>query len=223
MTAVTKHITQAADNQTKVDDSGGMFISQEALARFGGGNAATGRKELRALLAAERESPAYSGPTERPQSVRIAGPADEADILALLKLDLAANAAHIAPIDDEKVLAHIQTGTRRRGGFVGVIGKPAIAVVILIPFQWWFSNGWYFQEIVNFVHPDHRKSNHASDLIDFSKWASDEQTRGFGYRVWLLCGVLGAWRVHAKVALYRRKVWQAGIACVYPAPPVIGN
>lgn len=224
MTAVSKSLRQSPDNQTEVDENGGLYVTAEALARFGGGDARIGRKELRAMLMAERTEKTYAGPTDRPVSVRVAGPSDEQDILELLKADLAENAAQISSIDEEKILSHIQSGTRRRGGFVGVIGKPAAAVVILVPYQWWWSNGWYFQELVNFVHPDHRKgTRHASDLIDFAKWASDEQTRGFGYRVWLLCGVLGAWRVHSKLALYRRRAWQAGGAFIYPAPPMQGN
>jgi hypothetical protein len=223
VTAVSKSLRQSPDNQTQVDEDGGLYVTHEALTRFGGGDARIGRKELRAMLAAEREGVLYSGPTENPKTVRVAGPSDEADILELLKLDLADNAAHICPIDEEKVLSHIQVGTRRRGGFVGVIGKPAVAVVILIPRQWWWGNGWFFEELVNFVHPDHRKSNHASDLIDFAKWASDFQTRGYGYRVWLLCGVLGGWRVHSKIKLFRRKACQVGAFFLYPSPPMRGN
>lgn len=210
----------------KVHPDGSMTILLDALSRFGRGDAGRGRKELRLLMAAEPEGATMSGPTERPTSVRMATEADEQACLALLRLDLAANAAHIAPVDEEKVLATIQTGTRRRGGCVGVIddkdGKP-VAIIILTPCQWWWSNGWYYMETVNFVHPDHRKSRHVDDLLDFSKWASDQMTKTMGTRVWLLCGVLGGWRVQAKIALYRRKFWQAGAAFVYPAPPLKGN
>lgn len=224
MNSISKFIKQPADNQTKTTDDGGIYVSGEALARLGGGDVHLGRKELRAFLSANRESQIFAGPTEYPKNVRVAGPSDEQDVLELLLGDLAENATHICPVDKEKILGHIQVGTRRRGGFVGVIGKPAVAAVILVPYQWWWSNGWYFQEIVNYVHPDHRKgTKHASDLIDFAKWAVDEQTRGFGYPVRLLCGVLGAWRIHSKVALYRRKAWQAGCAFIYPAPPMKGN
>ncbi len=218
----SKYLLQPPDGQTTVDDTGGLYVSAETLARFGGGNAKVGRAELRALLAAERDSLCHIGPTAQPLTVRVAGPPDEDDVLALLMMDLEQNAARIAPIDAKKVLDHIQMGTRRRGGIVGVIGRPAVAVVVLIPYQWWWSNGWYWQELVNFVHPDHRKSTHADDLMNFCKWAADEHTKGMGYRWWLLCGVLGAWRVQSKIAKYRRKFWQAGAAFIYPAPPSQG-
>lgn len=228
MNAVTKLKLSTAQSPrpgTSVMEDGSLVISPETLARFGGGNKDEGRKELRTMLANERDGKIYSGPTARPANIRMARPADEEAVLALLMMDLTENAAHIAPIDEEKVLEHIKTGTRLRGGLVGLIdhdGKP-VAVVVLVPYQWWWSNGWYFQELVNFVHPDYRRHGYANDLLDFCKWATDDTTKKMGYVWWLLCGVLGAWRVQAKIAMYRRKFQQAGAAFVYPAPPVKGN
>ena len=223
MSAVTNYRRPSPKVAAPTQDDGGMLVTKDQLARFGNGDASQGRKDIRHLLAAERTDAVHSGPTALPKTVRMASPADELDVFNLLKMDLDANAAHVSPIDNEKVMLMIQAGTRQRGGFVGVIGKPAVAVVIMTSCQWWWSNGWYLNEIVNFVHPDHRKSNHANDLLDFCKWAADEQTRGFGYRVWLVAGVFGAKRIHAKIALYRRKFWQAGAAFLYPAPPNVGN
>lgn len=210
---------------TSLQDDGSMLVSVEALARFGGGDAKRGRADLRFMLAAERESPVYAGPTARPQSVRMAVPEDEDALLALMMDDLHANAEHMAVIDEERVMLHIQAGTRKRGGIVGVIGPigSPVACVILAPFQPWWSNAWWLQEVANYVHPDHRRSGHVDDLLDFIKWVSDAQTKGFGYQVPVLCGVLGAWRVRTKMALYARKFWTAGIACIYPAPPAKGN
>lgn len=210
-------------------DDGSLLITKEQLARFGDGDAERGRRELRLLLAnsEERDSGTYYGPTpDPPASVESAKPEDEPAILALLMLDLRANAEHIGLVDEKKVLEHIRAGTRGRGGITAIIrdtdGTP-IAVTILIPFQWWWGNGWYFFEIVNFVHPDHRKSRHIDDLLQYERWAADEATRLTGTRHHLLCGVLGAWRVQAKIALYRRKFKQQGAAFVYPATAVRGN
>lgn len=227
MSAATNY-RRASPKGAATEDDGSVLVTKEQLARFGGGEgrdggAWQGRRDLRHLLAADRNDPTYVGPTAIPKTVRLAGPSDELDVFNLLKMDLEENATQVAPIDPEKVMLTIQSGTRTRGGFVGVIGKPAIAVVVLIPCQWWWSNGWYFEELVNYVHPDHRKSNHASDLLDFCKWASDEQTRGFGYRVYLVAGVFGARRIYAKISMYRRKLWQVGGCFLYPAPPNLGN
>jgi hypothetical protein len=215
-----------------------MVVSEEQLRRFGNGDAMAGRRELRLLLELDSDPvhAVHNGPTERPTNVRIAGPADEQAIHDLLLLDLNENAAHIAPIDsglDEApgapescVAETIRAGTRARGGLCGVIdgpdGKP-VAVIILHPTRWWWSRGHYWFEVVNFVHPDHRRSRHVDDLLNFARWASDAQSQAMGTRFYLICGVLGAWRVRAKIALYRRKFRQAGSAFAYPAPPQRGN
>lgn len=228
MNAITKlklSTAQSPKPGTQVLDDGSLVISPEMLARFGGGKVDEGRKELRMMLANERDGKVYSGPTVRPPNVRMAGPDDENAVLELLLVDLNENAAHIAPIDESKVLEQIRRGTRRRGGYVGVIdhdGKP-VAIVILDPVQWWWSQGWYFFEVVNFVHPDYRRYGYANDLLDFCKWASDDMTKALGYTWRLVCGVLGAWRIHAKTAIYRRKFIQAGSAFIYPAAPMKGN
>lgn len=223
MNAIRK--IQSPKPGTSLQDDGSMLVSVESLARFGGGDAKRGRADLRHLLAAERDSPVYVGPTKRPASVRIATPADEPALLALLMEDLTANAEHMAVISDDRVMFHIQSGTRNRGGIVGVIGPVGapVACVILVPFQPWWSNAWWLQEVANYVAADHRRSGHVDALLDFIKWASDEQSRGYGFKVPVLCGVLGAWRVRAKMTLYARKFWTAGICCIYPAPQVKGN
>lgn len=225
----TTAVHQSPRPGTTLESDGSLTVSVEYLTAFGGGDPAEGRKQLRLLLMnhMERDRSSYStGPARSPESIRIATPRDEDALMDLVRIDLLANAAHIAPLDEERILAHIQTGTRRRGGQVGVIdgpdGKP-VAVSVLIPQQWWWSSGWFFQELVNFVHPAHRNSHHAEDLLDFTKWQSDRLSKLMGYRCWLLCGVLGAWRIQSKIALYRRKFMQAGAAFIYPAPPVRGN
>lgn len=223
---VIEPVVQSSSSRgTVLQADGSMVVSAEALTRFGNGDPKQGRRDLRLLLAAERESPKWSGPTVRPDTVRVAVPEDEEALLALLMDDLKVNAEHMAVISDERVLFHIQSGTRRRGGIVGVIGPVGapVACVILVPFQPWWSNSWWLQEVVNYVHPDHRRSSYVDALLDFVKWSSDDMTKGFGYRVPVLCGVLGAWRVRAKMALYARKFWTAGICCIYPAPPMKGN
>ena len=204
------------------DADGGMHVTAEQLARLGNGDARAGRRELRLMLSTDRKSPTFSGPTEKPATVRAATEADETAVLDLLLLDLRENAEKIAPTDREKVMANIQVGTRRRGGVVGVINDSTgkiVAVTILHPVQWWWSNAWHFFEVVNFVHPDHRQSRHIDDLISFGRWWVDAMTKTFGYRVHLVCGVMGILRVRAKIALYTRKFGQqVGAAFVYPSP-----
>lgn len=205
---------------------GSLLVPPEALARFGNGDAKAGRKELRLLIAAEEERKIADGPATKPENVRIAGQKDEAAILELLLLDLKENAEAVAPVDREMVVLQIRAATRRDPngapkGIVGVIddknGKP-VAVVLLVPIRWWWSKAWYFQDIVNYVHPDHRATKYFQDLFQFEKWASDEMTRLFGWRVYLLTGVMGYKRIRTKIMLYKRKFMQCGAAFLYPAP-----
>lgn len=209
-----------------MDETGGLYVTREQLERFGGGDAQKGRRELRLALNAEREGPVFNGPTERPMRVRIALPQDEPALLELYLQDIRENAAHIAPVDVDKCLANIQVGTRRRGGVVGVVdgpeGKP-VGMVILHPCQWHWSQGWYFFEVMLYVAKEHRKLTHTDDLMAFARWFVDANSAKIGHAMYLICGVLGGWRVRAKVALYRRKFKQAGAVFCYPAPPEMGS
>lgn len=207
---------------TVVDEDGGLYVTAEQLKKFGYGDAARGRRDLRSFLANERDIATSTAPTAKPTNVRLGTEADEMAILALLMTDLRENAEMIAPIDEARVLHAIQVGTRFRGGVAGVITDAddiPVAVVILHPIQWWWSQAWYFGEMVLYVHPDHRQSHYSDNLMAFAKWVSEEQTKGFGYRVYLLCGVLGLGRFWAKTAMYRRKFKQVGSAFLHPPPP----
>lgn len=206
---------------------GSLLITSEQLARFGNGDATEGRKQLRLVLEIDTDRPEHT-PAEIvcPPSIRMAGPADEPAILELLLLDLRENAEHIATIDEDRVMETIRAGTRQRGGLVAVIDdqdRKPIAVTVLHPVAWWWSNSFHWFEIVNFVHVDHRRSHHADDLLKFQRWASDSMSKKMGHRFYLVAGVLGAWRVRAKIALYRRYFQQAGAAFVWPTPPQRGN
>lgn len=217
-------LTQSPRGQTVVDEAGGLYITREQLEAFGGGDAQQGRRDLRLFLAASRARPTAqnAGKTIFPKNVRFATEADEAGLLELLRIDIQENAEAVAPMDDDRVMQNLLVGTRFRNGFVGVIdgsnGDP-IALTVIHPIQWWWSQQWYFGEVVNFVHPDHRKGRLRDDLINFGRWVSDEQTRQFGYRVYFLCGVLGTKRLRSKQAMYGRKFDQVGAAFLYPSPP----
>jgi len=211
--------TVSADGTLTLAD-GSLVVSPDHAARFGDGNPRAGRAELRTMIASAADRSIESGPTTKPETVRIASIADEPALLELMVIDLKENAERVAPINEDRVLDCIQGCTRRRGGVCGVIdvdGKP-VATVILHPYQWYFSMQWYWMEITNFVHPDHRKSRHAADLLQFQRWWTDQMSKQFGHQVYLLCGVLTARRVFAKILMYRRRFAQVGAAFLYPAP-----
>lgn len=216
----TNGITQSPKGGVTNDDLS-LLVTEEQLRRFGDGDAKRGRSELRALLAEAKDGPNFSGPVRyQPIAVRRADPADEPALLELWLTDLRSNAEHVAQIDEQKVMENIRYATQRRGGILGLIEEEGVPVgmVLLFPMQWHWSHAWFLQEMVLYVHPDHRKSHHADDLAQWSKWCADEMTREFGYKVHLLNGVLGAWNVHRKIAFYRRKFQQVGAVFVYPSP-----
>lgn len=202
-------------------EDGSIVLSRDDLAVLGGGSPEIGAKELRRMIAIERERKVSEGNTERPASVRIAGSRDEAAIMELLMMDVRDNAAMVALPDPDRIRDQVRVGTEKRGGVAAVIdgpdGKP-VAVCVLIPQQWWWSLNFFYQELVLFVHPDHRKSNHFRDLVKFQRWWVEQMTKSYGYKVYLLCGVLGVHRVREKIMAYRRWFRLAGSAFVYPAP-----
>jgi hypothetical protein len=202
-------------------EDGSIVVSAAHLARFGGGDVAVGRTRLRDLIRAEYQPKVFDGPTEKPANVRAATSKDEPAILRLLLQDAEENAAHVAPVDEARIAKQIQACSPKYQGVIGLIDGPdgePVACTLLVRFQWWWSQAWAYQEVVTYVHPDHRRARHVHDLLQFQRWWVDAMTRGFGYRVYLMCGVLGVHRVAAKIALYRRKFRQAGSVFVYPSP-----
>ena len=201
---------------------GSMVVSREDLELLGGGNADKGRYQLRLMIKMERDRTPFLGPSTRPTSVRWPTQADEPAMLDLLMADIAENAACVAPPNENRVMEHIQLCTRKKLGAGGVIdGKDGklVGCVLLMPNQWWWSKQYFYQEVVLFVHPDHRKgTSHIQDLLQFQRWWVDEQSKGFGFQVYLLCGVLGVNHVREKTMLYRRKFRQVGTAFLYPSP-----
>ena len=147
--------------------------------------------------------------TDRPLNVRTAGPYDHNNLLALMKL--AWEEQPISGLNEEKLqnMIRICTGGRRDGepqGFIGVIdGKNGLEGYFLAVLStWWFGDGWRIEELSNFVHPDHRKSNHAKDLIQFGKWMAES------IELPLIMGITTGIRLQAKIRLYERHVTPFG-------------
>lgn len=218
-------------------EDGSIVISKDDLAVFGDGDHHRGAREIRLMIAAEKDRQINERPCSRSESssVRIARPEDEDAIFELLLLDVAENAEAVAPASHECIRETVRAVLNlvwdpgamawvrnpKAANVCGVIdgpkGKP-IAVIMLMWQRWWWSKHFYYQEMPLFVHPDHRKGPHARSLIAFQKWWVDECSRAWGQRVHLLCGVLGTKQVRAKMMLYRRMFRQVGAAFLYPWP-----
>lgn len=147
--------------------------------------------------------------TEKPVSVRVAGPADEA---ALRDLFLAAHADNgLMTVSREKVArwAHIFThhphGTPLSA--VGVIDGPngtLAAGAALVLGQPWYSDEWVIEDRMIFVRPEHRKSRHGRDLLLFSKWYAEKLALP------MILGIVTTNRSPEKTAFYRRYLTQVG-------------
>lgn len=107
----------------------------------------------------------------------------------------------------------IRDGDAGVRGYMGVIGPVGQleGLILLTVGSYWYSDEPLLQEMMNFVHPDHRKSNHAKTLLSWGRHMSDKTG------VPLIVGVLSNTKTEAKVRLYRRFLPEAGAYFLYNA------
>jgi hypothetical protein len=205
---------------TALSQPDGYCIPPRALTRLGDGSVAKGRARLRLFLADHRDREPEPAPAQKPANVRLAGPADEPAILALLLSDLADNAGAVAPVSAARVLEQIQMGTRQRGGFALVIdgpdGKP-VATSLSVMKQSWWSDHCYLEEVCLYVAPAGRRGDAAGALLQMQKWLAQGMSDSLGYRVYLLASVTATQRRDAKTRLYARYCERLGGIFVFPA------
>jgi len=91
-------------------------------------------------------------------------------------------------------------------GIIGLIRRNAVieAIMLMQISQFWYSDDYFLEEVLNFVRPAFRRSTNAKDMIQFAKRCSDE------LGIPLTIGVVSNERTAAKVALYER---QLGKSC----------
>jgi hypothetical protein len=214
------------DLQVEPDALEGHFIPHETLVRLGKGDAKAGRRRLRLLIGAEISGP-KDGPTAKPATVRTANVADEQGILALLRIDILENenSSRLAAIDESRLLAFVQHATRDLQAVIGVIdgdgtGDAAggiVGLVYLTQAQFFWSERWLVQERVMTVHPAHRRSRHAIDLLKFACWFVDDMTARIGARVLLTSTVSTPEEALAKEVLFARHLNRIGSHYLYPS------
>lgn len=149
--------------------------------------------------------------TERPKNIRPATVGDEDKLYDLLCMAWRENAPY--QISQKKVCMMIDAATHDKEVIVGVIDTPdgtGLSGSIGGFFsQWWYTEDFHIEECWNFVHPEHRKSTHARDLINYMKWVSENMDMP------LHMGILTATKLEEKVRLYRRQMPQVGAAFAY--------
>src|ERR1700733_2660670 len=149
--------------------------------------------------------------TQKPESVRAVKPGDENKLFDLLMMAYRENAPYT--INAHKVKMTIAEAARDSSVIVGVIdspdGKSLSGSVGGFFSQWWYTDDWHIEECWNFVHPDHRRSKYAINLIDYMKWISENMPMP------LHMGILTSTRMEAKTRLYKRQMPMVGAAFGY--------
>lgn len=150
------------------------------------------------------------------EGVSLAQPSDEDEVFAMLLQLHAENG--VFKVDEEKVRDFIRHGTEQRGGIIGVIrGETKIeASVGLTLDQWWYTKDWCLSERWNFVLPEHRRSSHAIQLIEYAKWCAER------LKMPLQMGIISTHQTEAKIRLYGRRMRPVGGLFMYNAPDLPG-
>ena len=205
-----------------IDD--GYTVPVATLVKLGSGDAKEGRRVLRAMIDLEITREIAPGPTEKPPNVRVATRSDEDAVLELLLKDYYENASDVNTMDAGSVLTMIHSATRENTATLGVIDGPDGAIlgaILVSPEKCWWTTDWNLAERVTFVHPAHRSTHYAVDLLNFAKWMADKMTDALGYRVYLTGSVTATKDAHMKCALMARHMGFMGGVFVYPALPVV--
>ncbi len=109
-------------------------------------------------------------------------------------------------ISEHKVRNFIRLATEQKGGLIGIIrgetDMEGSAGAIIE--STWYSDDLHLSERWVFVHPDYRRQNHASRLVDFLKWCDGQ------LNLPLLAGIMSTNRTEAKERLYQRKLTRLG-------------
>jgi len=144
--------------------------------------------------------------------VRLAVQSDEEDIMVLCRLLHKENG--LWTLNEQKVRHMLRRAWRKEFAIVGIVGKPGAleGMILLVLDQPWYSDDWMLEEMLNYVHPEHRKSGHAKRLVEFAKKTSE------GLGIPLMIGIISNERTEAKVKLYQRQLGSpAGAFFVYGA------
>lgn len=100
-------------------------------------------------------------------------------------------------------------GPRGTIAVIGPVGKVEALCFIIIG-RFWYTDENHLEELVLYVDPEYRKSNHAKALIQWMKATADK----LGIPV--LTGIMSNIRTEAKVRLYRKQLPEIGAFFLYP-------
>jgi hypothetical protein len=132
--------------------------------------------------------------------VRKARPTDRSTILNILEQNHGENGQF--GLSMRKVEGMVDKAFSNDGCIIGTVGHGSNieGIIMLLIAQFWYTDDWCLEEIINYVLPEHRRSTHAKDMIAFAKRCSDE------IKIPLVIGVVSNERTKAKIELYRRQL-----------------
>lgn len=109
-----------------------------------------------------------------PQEVRLAKPEDEQALMAMLELRHTEDG--LGKFDPSMARLSVRRGLMRDYGYIGVIRsasgiEASVGLFVTTP---WDSSDFLLTDQWNFVSLPYRRSTHAKNLIQFSKWASHQ-------------------------------------------------
>lgn len=113
----------------------------------------------------------------------------------------------------ERIHPH-DTGPRAQIGVIGSQGRLEAVVFILIS-SFWYSEELHLEELLVYVDPEYRASNHANACVDWMKGLAD------ALHIPLLTGIISKERTAAKIRLYDRKLPRIGAFYFYPEDPAL--
>lgn len=146
-------------------------------------------------------------------TVRVGVPADYEPLYQLL-LHMHRETA-LFPLSEARARATIAALLSRSvASIVGVIdnhdGDGLVAAIGLVRSQFWYSEAHHFEDVFTFVHPDHRKTDYAQQLLRFVKAFSDRVGEP------VFPGVFSSKRTLGKIRLYSREMPLVGALFAWP-------
>lgn len=146
---------------------------------------------------------------EKPPNVIPARLGDEKEIYDFLCILHQENG--MSRMSEERVLEMIRRMIGNKEGIIGLIRGPngLEAAIGMLMARWWYSDDWHLEELWNFVHPAHRISSHAKNLLQYGKWCAEQM------KLPIIIGIISNSRVQAKIRLYRRQLPQMGAIFLY--------
>lgn len=128
-----------------------------------------------------------------------ARPADKEAVIEICREDYRENGQF--SLSPPKLEAMVSRILDKGEGVIGLIRRSEIEAVMLMQLsQFWYTDDWCLEEVLNFVRPQYRRSTNAKDMIQFAKRCSDE------IGIPLVIGVVSNERTAAKIALYERQL-----------------